>query len=87
MVAGSYMPPITVLGPLHAPPPLGLPVSWLNKLVGAALLQVTRVPLPPAFGTGTAVTEPVFAVAVHPFPAVTVRLNVLLAGTATPVGL
>jgi hypothetical protein len=56
MVAGSYWPPTTALGPLHAPPACGVPPSDPIKATAASLLQTVNVPFVPAFGAVFSVT-------------------------------
>ncbi|MBS1938175.1 MAG: hypothetical protein JSS84_10250, partial [Bacteroidetes bacterium] len=69
MVEGSYIPPATGLGPLHAPPTAGLPVSALARFDAAPFAHSVSVPLPPA--TGAACSD-------------TVTVAVALAQGATP---
>jgi len=78
--------PVPPLTTLQVPVP-GL-AALPPKLVVVPDAQMFCVPPTVAAGaSGCATTDPVFAAAVHPFPAVTVRLNVRVLGTAAPVGL
>ena len=56
IVAGLYMPPTTVLGPLQVPPVAGVPPNWSKRLCAAALVQMAKVPLLPAFGAAVMFT-------------------------------
>ncbi len=50
ITAGSYIPPVIALGPLHVPPASGVPFSAVNRSVAAPWSQTVRVLLPPASG-------------------------------------
>ena len=49
IVAGSYVLPITGLGPLHVPP-ASAPVSCVNRSIELPLLHTVIEPSAPAFG-------------------------------------
>ena len=50
IVAGSNIPPTTVLGPLQDPPASGVPPSCAKRLAAALVLQSVRLPLVPGSG-------------------------------------
>ena len=56
IVAGSYWPPTTALGPLHAPPKSGVPPSCANKLDAAPSAHRFSVPFVPALAGACSVT-------------------------------
>ena len=56
IVAGSYCPPTTALGPLHAPPRSGVPPSSAKRSMAASVLHSVMVPGVPASGASTTVT-------------------------------
>ena len=56
MVVGSYVPPVTALGPVHVPPASGVPPSSAKRLMGASFAHTVALPGKPASGVLTTLT-------------------------------
>ena len=65
IVAGSYIPPTTVLGPDHVPPTPGVPPKLFTKAIGALVLHKVMLPLVPATGAVVSVTVTVAVAVTH----------------------
>ena len=72
IVAGSYIPPTTGLGPLHAPPGSGTPPKLFTKAIDAPVEQSVIDPFDPAVAARFSVTVTVAVAFAHGATPVTV---------------
>ena len=66
MVAGTYWPLVTELGPYQIPPDIGEPFSESIMVVPAAFAQIAKVPLAPALAGECMVMVIGMLVLLHP---------------------
>src|SRR5690606_15343133 len=72
IVAGSYAPPATGLGPLQVPPTAGVPPKESSRLIATPFAQMSMEREVPALGAATSVTVTVAVASAQPPPPGTV---------------
>ncbi len=75
ITAGSYIPPVIALGPLHVPPASGVPFSAVNRLAGALFEQIAKFPSMPGSACGCSLTVTVALASAQPDTPGTVYTN------------